>query len=253
MMIRAKALAVGGLRHAFFTREGGLSEGPFASLNMGLRSGDAPATVAGNRALAAAALEVEPSRLVTARQVHGTLCLEVVRPWPMEEAPDADALVTRERGLAIGVLSADCAPVLLADAGAGVVGAAHAGWKGALGGVLESVVAGMLAAGARLERIHAAVGPCIGRRSYEVGPELEARFVQADPASAGFFGNAGSRPHLDLEGYVAMRLGRAGVKRVEALGRDTCAEAERFFSYRRACLSGETRFGLQLSAIALGA
>lgn len=251
MLIRSRALAADGVAHAFFTREGGVSEGPFAGLNVGQRSGDEPARVARNRALAAGALGVPEGRLVTARQVHGTSCLRVSEPWPVAAPPDADALVTREPDLAIGVLGADCAPILLVDPAAGVAGAAHAGWKGALDGVVDSVVAAMLAAGARAEDTRAAVGPCIGRRSYEVGGEFEERFLARDPASAAFFAPGDSRPRFDLEGYVAMRLRRAGVGRIETLGCDTFTDEQRFFSYRRTRLAGESRFGLQLSAIAL--
>lgn len=238
--------------HGFFTRRGGVSEGVWASLNMGVRSGDDLAAVRRNRARAAEALGVTPDRLVTARQVHGTACVRVAEPWSLEDAPEADALVTTVPSLAIGVLSADCAPVLLADAEAGAVGAAHAGWRGALAGVVEAVVKGMVEAGARQEAIVAAVGPCIGRRSYEVGGELIERFLAEDPESERFFReHAGTgRPHLDLEGYVGARLARAGVGAVDLLGRDTLAEPETFFSWRRTSSAGETRFGLQLSAIA---
>ena len=255
----AALAALPGVRHAFFTREGGVSEGPWASLNVGWRGGDEPARVAENRARAAAALGLPPERLVTARQVHGTAALAVEAPWadaPRTDAaaPEADALVTSRPGLLLGVLSADCGPILLADPVAGVVGAAHAGWKGALAGVAEAAVAAMVRLGAAPERITAAVGPCIAQPSYEVGQDLVDRFVAEDAASARFFAAAPGRRGkalFDLKGYLAARLGRCGVTRVEALPDDTLADERRYFSFRRATLRSEGRFGLQLSVIAL--
>lgn len=242
-----------GLRHGFFTRRHGVSGGPFASLNMGQRGGDEPGNVDRNRALAAAALGFPAERLVTLRQVHGRACLEVREPWPADDAPEADAVVTRTPGILLGVLSADCAPILLADPAAGVAGAAHAGWKGALGGVVESVVAAMRELGARPQGIVAAIGPCIAQASYEVGPELRERFAAEDPASAEHFAPvpASDRLRLDLKGYVERRLRRAGVESVEVLPHDTLTDEERFFSYRRTTQRGEAQFGIQLSAIGL--
>ena len=252
MMLQATELAtMPGARHGFFTRRGGVSEGAWASLNMSQRNGDEPERVERNRALAATALAVAPERLVTARQVHGVATVAVTAPWALVDAPEADALVTDRPGLLLGVLTADCAPLLLVDPVAGVVGAAHAGWKGALAGVVESVVAAMAGLGAAPGRIVAAVGPCIGPASYEVGPEFVARFAAADRDSARFFGQGAGQALFDLPGYVALRLHRAGVGRCQGLERDTCAEDELFFSYRRATKRGETRFGLQLSAIVL--
>ncbi len=253
MRLEAALLALPGIRHGFFGRPGGVSEGPFASLNVGLRSGDERARVLENRGRAAAALGASLERLCVARQVHGTTCLRVEAPWDPLAPPEADALVTTRPDILLGVTSADCAPVLLADPEAGVVGAAHAGWRGALAGVLEAVVEGMVAAGAEPGRARAVVGPCIGRRSYEVGPDLLVRFLEEDPESEPFFSEvAGSgRPRFDLEGYCVHRLGRAGIGRVQAVGRDTCAEADLFFSFRRTTLSGGGPFGLQLSAIRL--
>jgi YfiH family protein len=253
MRLEAALLAVPGIRHGFFGRPGGVSEGVWASLNVGLRSGDARERVLENRARAAAALGSPLERLCVARQVHGTHCLQVAEPWPPDRPPEADALVTTRPDLLLGVTSADCAPVLLADVEAGVVGAAHAGWRGALDGVLEAVVEGMSAAGAEPGRIRAVVGPCIGRRSYEVGLEFRDRFLERDPASEPFFldPGEGGRPRFDLEGYCCARLARAGVARVQAVGRDTCAEPDLFFSYRRTTLAGGGPFGLQLSAIRL--
>ena len=253
MRLEATLLALPGIRHGFFGRPGGVSEGVFASLNVGLRSGDARELVLENRSRAAAALGGTLEQLCIARQVHGTRCLRVEAPWPTDRPPEADALVTDRPDLLLGVTSADCAPVLLADVRAGVVGAAHAGWRGALEGVLESVVEGMVAVGADPGRIVAAVGPCIGRRSYEVGPEFRAAFVERDRDAERFFvePSAGGRPRFDLEGYCCVRLARLGVARVQAVGRDTCAESALFFSYRRTTLAGGGPFGLQLSAIGL--
>jgi polyphenol oxidase len=240
-----------GVRHGFFGRQGGVSEGAWSSLNVGLRSGDQPERIAANRALVAAELGMMPSRLVTARQVHGATALAVSEPWNNWQAPEADALATDRPGLLLGVLAADCGPVLLADAAAGVIGAAHAGWKGALGGVLEAVVAAMTKLGAQPGRITAALGPCIGQASYEVGPEFVDRFACAEPDSGRFFGAAGDKALFDLKGFIVMRLARAGVGRVDTLSDDTCAEEGRFFSYRRAVMRREEWFGLQLSTIAL--
>ena len=251
-MIPARELAaVDGVAHGFFDRRGGVSRGLYASRNCGFGSGDERADVAENRRRAAAELCLAADRLATLHQVHGT---DVVR---LERARDAagrraDAMVSREPGLALGILGADCAPVLLADGEAGVVGAAHAGWAGALAGVAEATVAAMTELGARAERIVAAVGPCIGPASYEVGPEFRARFLARRVEDDIFFAPAaGAGRHLfDLPGYVLARLRRAGVGLAERLGHDTCAEADRFFSYRRSRRRGETDYGRQLSAIA---
>lgn len=251
MTIRSTALAsLPGVRHAFFTREGGVSEGAFASLNVGSRGGDLPERVAANRARAAARLGLGPDRLVTARQVHGATALTVAEPWGPADAPEADGLVTDRPGLLLGVLSADCGPLLMADPDAGVVAAAHAGWKGALGGVVGATVAAMAALGARPERIVAALGPCIAQQSYEVGSEFVASFAAADPESERFFrAGASGKALFDLKRFVAERLRRAGVAQVDLLPHDTCADAERFFSYRRSTIRHEDGFGLQLSAI----
>jgi YfiH family protein len=247
-LITAELLA--GLPHGFFGRQGGVSSGPWASLNCGLRSGDDPAAVRANRGRAAAALGFAPQALRTARQVHGTACVAVTEAWDHDAAPDADALVTDRPGVLLGVLTADCAPVLLADPLAGVVGACHAGWRGALDGVLGTVVDGMVALGAAPGRIRAAIGPCIAQRSYEVGPDYRAQFLAADPENDRFFApGPRGRPHFDLAGYVAARLALAGVREVAIGGADTAAEPTRFFSHRRARLAGEDRFGLQLAAI----
>lgn len=243
-----------GVRHAFFTRRGGVSTGVHASLNCGLGSSDERANVVENRRRAAERLGIGASALVTLRQVHGVRVVRVAEPLPAEAVrPRADAMVTDRPGVLLGILAADCAPVLLADAEGGVAGAAHAGWRGALAGVAARTVQAMAALGARPEAISAAVGPCIGRDSYQVGDELRERFVAADAGAAAFFrpdGAAGK--HLfDLRGLVAAQLEEAGVGAVDALPRDTYAEDGLFFSYRRACRLGEGDCGRGLSAIAL--
>ncbi|WP_366552937.1 peptidoglycan editing factor PgeF [Aquibaculum sediminis] len=244
--------AVAGLRHAFFTREGGVSQGIYDSLNCGPGSKDNPDHVAENRRRAAAALGLEPDRLLTCYQVHSPNVVTVEEPWNAAERPEADGLVTATPGLALGILTADCAPVLLADAQAGVIGAAHAGWKGAVGGVLEATVDAMEALGARRDAIIAGIGPCIAQRSYEVGPDFPAPFLAQGEENRDLFRpGAGDRLHFDLKDYVARRLHRAGLRQVQPLPCDTCSEEERFFSYRRACLRGEPDYGRQLSAIAL--
>lgn len=254
-VIRAAALA--GVAHGFLGRHGGVSTGACAGLNVGPGSiapdGDTAEAVAENRARAIAA--VRPwTRLVTVYQVHSSTCL-VAGDWDDAHRPQADALVTDQPGLLLGVLTADCAPVLLADReandGQGVVGAAHAGWKGALGGVIGETVAAMEALGAERGRIAAAIGPCIAQASYEVDELFRARFLAAAGDNARFFG-AGRPGHwqFDLEGYVAHRLEEAGVGRVERLGLDTYAAPERFFSFRRATHAGEASYGRQIALIA---
>ena len=235
-------------RHAFFTRRGGVSRGLYASLNCGRGSGDDPAAVEANRAAAARALGVEPDALATVRQIHSARAVTVRGPGAPEEA---DALVTDRPGLALGVLTADCAPVLLCDAEAGVAGAAHAGWRGALGGVIEATVEAMAALGARPGRIAAAVGPCIGPAAYEVGPEFEARFLDRDPASGRFFDRGAERPRFDLPGYVLHRLRAAGVGRAGWTGHCTHDDAARFFSHRRGRRTGEPDYGRLISLVRL--
>jgi polyphenol oxidase len=242
-----------GIRHAFFTRRGGVSEGIYTALNCGYGSGDDPRNVEQNRAIAAARLGLAAERLVSCHQVHGTAAITVERPWRRAENPRADAMVTAVTGIALGVLAADCAPVLFADPGAGVIGAAHGGWRGALAGVMEATVAAMAQLGARAERIHAGIGPCIGQQSYEVGPEFAAAFAAADSASGSFFESALRAGHFrfDLPGYIADRLARLGLAAVERAAHDTAVEEDLFFSYRRARLRGETDYGRGLAAIAL--
>ena len=245
-------LELPGVRHAFFTRQGGVSQGIYESLNVGPGSRDDPAAVRENRRRAAAALGA--ADLVKAYQIHSTVAVVADGPWP-GAAPQADAVVSATAGVVCGALSADCAPVLLADPEARVVAAAHAGWKGALGGVVEAALDRMEALGARRERICAAVGPCIGPASYEVGLEYLGRFVAADPAYAAFFrpGASDEKRLFDLPGFVLARLRAAGVTACEWLGRDTCAEEDLFFSNRRALRRGEADYGRLLSAIVLEA
>ncbi|SFF85580.1 conserved hypothetical protein [Novosphingobium sp. CF614] len=249
-----RAALLEGLPHGFLGRRGGVSRGEVAGLNVGHGSGDDPALIAENRARAAAAV-LAGARLVTVYQVHSPDCVAVgADPWSESERPHADALVTDRPGLLLGVLTADCAPVLLADREAGVVGAAHAGWKGAVGGVTDSTIAAMARLGARPERIVAAIGPCIAQASYEVDQAFFDRLGARDSGNARFFaaGRAGHH-QFDLEGYVAARLAAAGVARVERLGLDTYAVPDRFFSFRRATHRGEAAYGRQISVIGLGA
>jgi purine-nucleoside/S-methyl-5'-thioadenosine phosphorylase / adenosine deaminase len=252
-MITLDGLSDGAIRHGFFTREGGVSEGVFASLNCGYGSGDEPAKVARNRDIAMARLGLAEDRLVTCRQVHSATAIAVEAPWRREESPAADGMATATPGIALGVLAADCAPVLFADPSARVIGAAHGGWRGALNGVLEATVARMAALGARPQRIRAGIGPCIAQASYEVGPEFPVIFAAADPASERFFVPAERPGHFrfDLPGYIAARLHRIGLGDVEWTGGDTAADPRRFFSYRRGSLVGERDYGRGLAAIAL--
>ncbi len=253
-MLQAAALtALPGIRHGFFTRAGGVSDGLYASLNGGLGSRDLPARVAENRARMASALGVAPDRLVTAYQIHSPDVVVAEAPWTRATAPHADAVVTRVPGLAVGITTADCGPVLLADREAGVVGAAHAGWKGALVGVIESIIAAMERLGAARPRTVAALGPMIRQSNYEVGSDLLARFAAADPDNKRFFAPAQRPGHamFDLPGYIVSRLERANVGRIEDLGRCTYADAESFYSYRRATHRAEADYGRHVNAIAL--
>ena len=248
-VIRAAALE--GVRHGFLGRKGGLSTGVFAGLNVGTGSDDDPGTVAANRRLATEAV-LPGASLATLYQIHSADALVVRVAMEGSLRPKGDALVTDRPGLALGILTADCAPVLLADRDAGVVAAAHAGWKGALGGVTDSAIAAMESLGAQRGRIAAAIGPCIARASYEVDSGFVRRFEGEDPANERFF-TAGRADHaqFDLEAYVAHRLAVAGVARIETLGLDTYADEARFFSYRRATHRGEPNYGRQISIIGL--
>ncbi len=242
---------VAGLRHGFFSRRGGVSGGPFEGLNCGYGSDDDRHSVTENRRLALARLGAGNGQLVTVWQTHSNDVVCVDDPWPPSSAPQADAMVTSRPGLVLGILTADCAPVLFADKHAGVIGAAHAGWRGARSGVLEKCVETMLKAGAEANRIRAAVGPCIGQASYRVGPEFLARFVEDNRDNERFFMPAPEPGGalFDLGGYVMGRLAAIGLASHEILGHDTCADAEGFYSYRRGVLAGAPDYGRLLSAI----
>lgn len=246
-----RAVSLGELPHGFLGRRGGVSTGELAGLNVGYGSNDDRASIDENRSRAVAAL-LAGADLATVHQVHSADVVYVERAWPRGERPRADAMVTDRPKLLLGILTADCAPVLLADSEAHVIGAAHAGWRGALAGVTDAVIAAMERLGARRDNIHAAVGPCIAQPSYEVDDLFRQRFVEADRGNMRFFVEGGSgKAHFDLEAYVVHRLVAAGVGEVEALNLDTYAEPERFYSYRRATHRSESDYGRQLSAIAL--
>ena len=243
--------ALPGVRHGFFTREGGVSEGVYASLNVGLGSGDDPEAVLENRARAARAFGVGPQALLTAYQIHSAVA--VTAEAPFSERPRADAVATHTPGLICGALAADCAPVLIVDLEARVVAAAHAGWRGALGGVVEATVRAMAALGGEPARMHAAVGPCIGPDSYEVGLDFLEAFTASDRAAERFFrpGASADKRLFDLPAFVLARLAAAGVDEAEWIGADTYAAPDAFFSNRRAVRRGEHDYGRLLSAIML--
>ncbi|WP_296570462.1 peptidoglycan editing factor PgeF [Phreatobacter sp.] len=253
MFVTSPALtALPGIRHAFFTREGGVSEGLYASLNAGLGSGDDGDRVRENRRRMAAALGVADNALISCFQIHSPDVIVADRPHDGGDRPKADAVVTRVPGIACGVAAADCGPVLFADAVAGVVGAAHAGWKGAIGGVLEATIAAMEKLGADRARIHVAVGPLIRQPSYEVSQAFVDQFRAADEAYGGFF--APGRPghaQFDLPGFIAARLSAAGIDRIDDLGLDTYADEARFYSYRRTTHRKEPDYGRHIAGIAL--
>ena len=247
--------ALAGLRHGFFTRRGGVSEGPWAALNCSLSGQDDRERVRENRRRVAGALGLGLPALHGLTQVHGIAVAEVdEQGWREGEGPRADAMVTRRPGIALGIVTADCAPVLFADPQAGVIGAAHAGWRGAVDGVLEATLAAMEAIGAARARITAAIGPCIAQPSYEVGPDLRDAVLARDAADARHFaaGRREDRWQFDLAGYCAARLAAAGVGAVETAGTDTLANEDRFFSHRRRTLAGGGPIGHQISAIAIG-
>ena len=241
-----------GIRHGFFTRQGGVSKGVYGSLNCGLGSRDDVENVRQNRSLVAETLGVPPERLLTLYQIHSATALIVDKPWN-GSVSEADALVTRTPGLAIGALTADCAPVLFCDPEARVIAAAHAGWRGALLGIVEATVASMERLGAKPERVVAVIGPTISQRAYEVGTDYVERFLAEEPASSPFFmtDDGSGEPHFDLAGYVADRLARAGVGTVSDLGLCTYCDETRLFSYRRSQHHGEQDYGRQISAIVL--
>ena len=253
-MLQAPSLcALAGIRHAFFTRDGGVSQGLYATLNGGTGSRDLPEHVTENRNRMAAALGVRPQYLLTAYQTHSPDVVTIERSWPPQERPRADAIVTRTPGLAVAVTTADCGPVLFADANAGVIGAAHAGWRGALSGVLEATIGAMEGCGAARTAMVAAIGPMIRQPNYEVGADLIAQFEAADAANERFFrpSQLGERARFDLAGYIAARLSAAGIRRVEDVGHCTYGEPERFFSYRRSTHRHEQDYGRHINAIAL--
>ncbi|MCA0399421.1 MAG: peptidoglycan editing factor PgeF [Proteobacteria bacterium] len=247
------ALKRAGVRHAFFTREGGVSEGVYAGLNGGIGSADNPDHVRENRARMAAYLGVAPEKLLSLYQIHSANALLVDENWPLSARPQADAMVSAAPGFALGVGAADCGPILFADAEAGVVGAAHSGWKGAIGGVLEATIERMIEAGARRERIIAALGPMLSQENYEVGPEFEAQFLAEADANARFFrpGAKAGHPHFDLPGYIVHRLAGAGIAEIDNLGLCTYADEARFYSYRRKTHRGEADYGRLIAAIVL--
>lgn len=251
MLDLVRAAALSGVPHGFLGRSGGVSTGVVAGLNAGLGADDDGAAVAENRRRATEAV-LPGGRLATVYQVHSPDCVTVVDPWPDAERPRADALVTDRPGIVLGIVTADCAPVLLVDRAAGVAGAAHAGWKGAVGGVTDATVDAMVALGAQRDRIVAAVGPCIAQHSYEVDDSFVARFLSQGADNARFFAPARAGHALfDLEGYVAARLAAAGIAAVEPLGLDTYAHDDRFYSFRRATHRNEPTYGRQISLIAV--
>lgn len=253
-MIESEILRGHGIRHGFFTRQGGHSTGIFSSLNCGFGSGDTRDAVMENRATVAKALGVRPECLLSAWQVHSPDALTVGGPWNDPEVrPRVDALVTRKRKLALGVLTADCGPVLFADPEAGVIGAAHAGWKGALTGVTSRTIATMEEEGASRARIVAVIGPMISQRAYEVGPEFPERFTDADPGNSRYFSASARANHsmFDLPRYLEDRLKMEGVGTVINLGLCTFSDENRFFSYRRSTHRNEKDYGRLISAIAL--
>ncbi|QLC25998.1 peptidoglycan editing factor PgeF [Parasphingopyxis algicola] len=248
-IVRADAL--NGVAHGFLGRTGGVSTGLFESLNVGLGSDDVKADVDINRRRAVEAVAPD-STLVTLHQVHSPDAIRVTHGFPDDDRPEADAMVTDRPGLALGILTADCAPILLADREAGVIGAAHAGWKGAMTGVAKSVVEAMEELGAERSRIAAAIGPCIGRGSYEVDDDFRKRFEAIEPENEQYFRDGAPGHHyFDLEAYVAAWLAFSSVDTVETLGLDTYVNEDRFFSYRRATHRDEPDYGRQLSVIAL--
>lgn len=252
MLIEAPELALPGIRHAFFTREGGVSEGIYASLNGGLGSADETSRVVENRRRMAEAVGVAPENLVGLHQVHSAECVVVDHPWP-DERPRADAMACATPGLALAIATADCGPVLFADAEARVVGACHAGWRGALTGVIDATVAGMERLGAARERIVAVLGPTIGRDAYEVGPEFVARLRGEDQANSRFLMASSRTGHamFDLPAYIMARLAGSGIGGAADLGACTYSDPERFYSYRRATHRGEADYGRLISVISL--
>lgn len=245
------ATSLGDVPHGFFGRRGGLSTGAVAGLNCGLGSGDDTQRVEANRRLAADAI-IPDAPLASVHQLHSSITVVARQAVAHGQRPHADALVTDQPGLLLGIVTADCAPVLLADVQAGVVGAVHAGWRGATAGVTDKAIAAMISLGASIERIAAAVGPCISRASYEVDHAFAENLIAEDPDHDRFFAEGpGDRPHFDLEAYVVARLAAAGVRKIEAAGLDTYSLDDRYYSYRRATHRGEPTYGRQISVIGL--
>jgi polyphenol oxidase len=240
------------LRHGFFGRRGGVSKGVYRSLNCGLGSADEPANISENRRRVAAALGSSGERLVTLRQIHSARAIVVDKPFAPGQAPEADGLATNRPLLVLGVVAADCAPVLLCDPHAGVIGAAHAGWRGAVGGVVEATVEAMVGLGADPARISAGIGPCLSQDSFEVGPDLVDAVLDVSAWADNLFSaGTGDRQHFDLKGYVQGRLARLGVAHIDALAEDTLSATDRYFSHRRAVKAGDPEAGRNLSAITL--
>lgn len=252
MLTAPNLTAISGLRHGFFTRKDGHSTGLYKSLNCGLGSDDDQQTVHKNRATCARALGVSPGHIVTAHQEHTPNAVTVKVPWSTDSAPIADGLTSQTPGLALAVLTADCVPVLFAESNSKVIGVAHAGWKGALNGVIENTIQSMIDLGAEKSSIMAAVGPCIGPRSYQVGPEFADRFIMTDKKNGDYFSLEDEKgcSYFDIGAYVQDRALATGIHSVERLPADTCAQDEMFYSYRRSCLKGEPDYGRQLSGIA---
>ena len=253
MLLKANTLsAQSGIRHGFFTREGGVSDGIYASLNGGTGSNDEREHVLENRKRMAQALGCTPEHFLTAYQIHSPEVAVAEAPWPQDQRPKADAIVTKTKNLAIGIATADCGPVLLADAQARVIGAAHAGWRGALTGVIEAAIAAMEKLGAQKKNIVGALGPTLSQRNYEVGQELVDRFVAENPANEKFFTPSGRNGHFmfDLPGYIGSRFARAGVA-FEDLALCTYADPARFYSYRRTTHRGEADYGRHINSIVL--
>jgi YfiH family protein len=251
--IEAPALAATtGVKHAFFSREGGVSGGLYRSLNCGFGSDDKTENVSENRRRVCATLGVSADALITPYQVHGTNVVVVEQPWEHSAAPKADGLATRTPGIALGILTADCAPILFADRDAGVIGACHAGWRGALDGIVEATLVAMVSLGAQRPNISAVIGPCIAQISYQVGPEFRDQFIANDQNNDRFFKNDDEgRYRFDLSGFVLENLTQAGIDDASWIGLDTCVDDQRFFSYRRSTQRGEADFGRGLSAIVI--
>lgn len=254
LVLTSRTLAAqSGIAHGFWGRRGGRSSGVFASLNCGYGSDDDPQLVRSNRTVVADALGTHVDQLITAYQIHSADVINVERAWVREDAPRGDAMVTRVPGIALGVLAADCAPILFADEGAGVIGSAHAGWQGAFNGVVEAVVAAMETLGARRSHIHAEVGPCISQKNYEVGPEFRDRFIGQDASWTRFFVPSARPGHwmFDLPAYVSHRLELSRVGSFGVLGRCTYEQEVDYFSFRRTTHRNESQYGRNISAIML--